>query len=149
MTLAFSVPNFVLLQGVISGLNYGLLALGLVLIYRTNRLVNFSQAQLGVVVAVFMVKCHYDFGFNYWFCLVLALVLAGFLGSLCELILRRLFKRPRVLVMVATIGLSEVLLLLSLLPFMRPKNLYRPFPVPFDVSFSIGSFIFTPGEVFA
>ena len=61
-----SVPGFVLVQGVIVGLGYGLLALGLVLIYRTNRVLNFAQGQLGVVAAVFMVKLHADFHINYW-----------------------------------------------------------------------------------
>ena len=55
-----------MVQGAITGLSYGLLALGLVLIYRTNRVLNFSQGQLGVVGAVFMVKLYYDFGINYW-----------------------------------------------------------------------------------
>ena len=73
-------PSFVLVQGVITGLSYGLLAMGLVLIYRTNRVLNFAQGQLGVVAAVFMVKCFYDFGFNYWFALVLALGLAAAVG---------------------------------------------------------------------
>ena len=61
--------------------------------------------------------------------------------------LRRLFSRPRVLVMVATIGLSYVLLALTALPFIRPSNLYKPVPVPFDLSFSLGPFIITPTEV--
>ena len=142
-----SVPSFVLVQGVITGLGYGLLAMGLVLIYKTNRVLNFAQGQLGVVAAVFMVKCYYDFGFNYWFALVLAVVLAGVIGALSELLLRRLFNRPRVLVMVATIGLSQVLFVFTALPFIRPKNLYKPFPVPIDVSFHIGTYLFTPGEV--
>ena len=64
-----------------------------------------------------------------------------------ELVLRRLFNRPRVLVMVATIGLSYVLLALTALPFIRPSNLYKPVPVPFDLSFSLGPFIITPTEV--
>ena len=51
-----SIPSFVLVEGVITGLSYGLLALGLVLIYRTNRVLNFAQGQLGVVAAVFMAK---------------------------------------------------------------------------------------------
>ena len=50
--LAFAAPNFVLLQGVIIGLSYGLLAVGLVLIYRTNRVLNFAQGQVGVIAAV-------------------------------------------------------------------------------------------------
>ncbi len=145
--LTVSIPSFVLVQGVITGLGYGLLAMGLVLIYKTNRILNFAQGQLGVVAAVFMVKCFYDFGFNYWFALVLSVVLAGAVGALSELLLRRIFNRPRVLVMVATIGLSQVLFVFTALPFIRPKNLYKPFPVPFDISFHIGTYLFTPGEV--
>ncbi len=142
-----SIPSFVLVQGVITGLSYGLLAMGLVLIYKTNRVLNFAQGQLGVVAAVFMVKCFYDFGFNYWFALILSLLLAAAVGALSELLLRRLFNRPRVLVMVATIGLSQVLFVFTALPFIRPKNLFKPFPVPFDVSFHIGTYLFTPGQV--
>jgi ABC-type branched-subunit amino acid transport system permease subunit len=145
--LAFTVPGSQVLQGVILGLNYGLLAVGLVLIYRTNRVLNFAQGQLGVVAAVFMVKLYYDFGFNYWFALLIALALAAAVGALSELVLRRLFKRQRVLVMVATIGLSQVLYVLTALPFIIPKNLYKPFPVPINLSFSIGTVVFPPGDV--
>ena len=120
--LAFTAPNFVLLQGVIIGLGYGLLAVGLVLIYRTNRVLNFAQGQVGVIAAVFLVKLTADFKFEYWFALVLSIALAAAVGALSELVLRRLFNRPRVLVMVATIGLSQVLLALTALPFIRPKQ---------------------------
>jgi ABC-type branched-subunit amino acid transport system permease subunit len=142
-----SVPGFVLVQGVVNGLNIALLALGLVLIYKTNRVLNFAQGQLGVVAAVFMVKCYYDFHFNYWFALVIAVALAAGVGALCELVLRRLFNRPRVLVMVATIGLSQVLYIFTAFPFVRPKNLFKPFPVPLHLTFTIGSYQFTSGEV--
>jgi ABC-type branched-subunit amino acid transport system permease subunit len=145
--LALSAPNFVLVQGVFYGLGYGLLALGLVLVYRTNRVLNFAQGQIGVIAAVFLVKLTADYKFNYWFALVLSVGLAAFTGALSELVLRRLFNRPRVLVMVATIGLSYVLLALTALPFIRPSNLYKPVPVPFDLSFSLGGFIITPTEV--
>jgi ABC-type branched-subunit amino acid transport system permease subunit len=142
-----SVPGFVLLEGVVIGLNYGLLAMGLVLIYKTNRVLNFAQGQLGAVAAVFLVKCSQDFGFYYWFSFVLAIGLAAAIGALSELVLRRLFNRPRVLVMVATIGLSQVLLVLTQLPFMRPKNLARPFPVPIHLSFTVSGFVFSPAAV--
>jgi branched-chain amino acid transport system permease protein len=145
--MAFAVPNFVVVQGAITGLSYGLLALGLVLIYRTNRVLNFSQGQLGVVGAVFMVKLYYDFGINYWVALVVALALAAAAGAGSELVLRRLFKRPRVLVMVATIGLSQVLYLFTVLPFVRPNKLSLPFPVPIDLSFTLDGYRFTPGQV--
>jgi ABC-type branched-subunit amino acid transport system permease subunit len=142
-----SLPPSVVLEGAILGLNYGLLAVGLVLIYRTSRVVNFAQGQLGVVAAVFLVKLYYDFGFNYWVALVFAVALAAAAGALSELVLRRLFNRPRVLVMVATIGLSQVLFLFTVLPFIRPKKLFRAFPVPIHLTFHVGSFLFAPGDV--
>ncbi|HXQ90054.1 MAG TPA: ABC transporter permease [Acidimicrobiales bacterium] len=145
--IAVSLPSSVILEGAILGLNYGLLATGLVLIYRTSRVVNFAQGQLGVVAAVFLVKLYYDYGINYWAALIAALALAAGAGALSELVLRRLFDRPRVMVMVATIGLSQVLFLLTLLPFIRPKKLFRAFPVPVDWTFHIGTFLFPPGEV--
>src|SRR3974377_1981082 len=112
-----SIPAFVLVQGVVVGLNYGLLALGLVLVYKTNRVLNFAQGQLGVVAAVFLVKCTQGFNVDYCFSLVPALGLAACLGPLSELLLRRLFNRPRVLGMVATTGLSQVLFVFPALPF--------------------------------
>ena len=145
--LAVSAPDFVLVQGVFYGLGYGLLALGLVLVYRTNRVLNFAQGQIGVIGAVFLVKLTADFKFNYWFALALSIGLAAGAGALSELVLRRLFNRPRVLVMVATIGLSYVLLFLSALTFVRPSKLSLPVPVPFDLSFNIGQTVITPTQV--
>lgn len=142
-----SLPPSILLEGAVIGLDYGLLAVGLVLVYRTNRVLNFAQGQLGVVAAVFLVKCVYDFGLNYWFALALSLVLAAAAGAGSELLLRRIYTRSRVMVMVATIGLSQVLYLFTVLPFIRPRQLYRSFPVPIDWSFSIGTFRFVPADV--
>ena len=144
---ALSIPRFLLVEGVFTGLNFGLLALGFALIYRTNRVLNFAQGQLGVLAAVFLVKLHVDFGFNYWFALVLSLGLAATVAAISELGLRRVFNRSRVLVMVATIGLSQVFIALAALPFIRPKNVSSPFPVPITWSFTIGQFTFPPGEV--
>src|SRR5580704_10398329 len=118
--------------------------MGLVLIYRTNRVLNFAQGQVGVIAAVFLVKLTADFHFEYWFALVLSIALAAGAGALSELVLRRLFNRQRVLVMVATIGLSQLLLALTALPFIRPKNLYEQVPVPFDLSFTVGGTIIPP-----
>ena len=145
--IGVSLPSSVLVEGIIIGLNYGLLAVGLTLVYRTSRVINFAQGQLGVVAAVFMVKLYYDYRINYIAAAVAALVLAMAVGALSELLLRRLASRPRVLLMVATIGLSQVLFLFTVLPFIRPKQLFRAFPVPLHWSFAIGSFVFPPGDV--
>ena len=94
-----------------------------------------------------MAKLAADFHFNYWIALTVSLGLAAGAGALCELTLRRIFNRQRVLVMVATIGLSQVLFLFTALPFVRPKKLAQPFPVPINLTFSINGFAFTSGQV--
>jgi len=145
--IGVSLPSSIVVEGAVLGLNYGLLAVGLALIYRTSRVINFAQGQLGVVAAVFMVKLYFDYRINYVAAAVAALVLAMAVGALSELVLRRLSTRPRVMLMVATIGLSQVLFLFTVLPFIRPKQLFRAFPVPIHWSFHIGTFVFPPGDV--
>jgi ABC-type branched-subunit amino acid transport system permease subunit len=141
------ITLFSIVQGLVAGLLYGLLALGLVLIYRTNRILNFSSGQLGVVAAVFLLKLTRDLDIPYFPSLVFVLVLGACLGALCELLLRRLFDRPRVLVMVATIGLSQVLFLLTLLPFVAPGDLFVEYPLPFHVTWHVGDGILRAGDV--
>lgn len=135
------------LQGLVAGLLYGLLALGLVLIYRTNRIINFAQGQLGVVAAVLLLKLAHDIGLFYWAALAFVLVIGVGVGALSELLLRRLFGRPRVIVMVATIGLAQVLYLLTLLPFIKPKNFFVPYPLPFRLTWHVGGGVLQPGDV--
>ncbi len=141
------ITLFSVLQGLVSGLLYGLLALGLVLIYRTNRVLNFAHGQLGVVLAVFLLKLTRDLDIPYLPSLVFCLALAAGLGALSELSLRRLAKRPRVLVMVATIGLSQVLFLITVLPFVAPDNFFVPYPVPIDLTIHVGGGILQSSDV--
>src|SRR3954471_13284123 len=142
-----SVPLSAVLDGVGVGLQYGLLAMGLVFIYRSSRVINFAQGQLGVTSAVLLVHLTADEHVPYGVALPLVLVVAALIGAACELTLRRLKDRPRLLVMVATIGLAQVLFLFSLLPFVRPKQAFVEYPLPFHLSFSLNSFIFQPGDV--
>ena len=141
------ITLFSVVQGLVAGLLYGLLALGLVLLYRTTRILNFSQGQLGVVTAVFLLKLTHDLHLFYWPSLLVVLVLSAALGALCELLLRRLFNRPRVIVMVATIGLSQVLFLFTVFPLVAPKDFFVPYPLPFNWTLTIGGGILQPGEV--
>ena len=142
-----SIPAFTLLQGLILGLNYGLLALGLILIYRTSRVLNFAHGQLGVVSAVLLAKLVVDFHIAYWPAALAVLVVGAGIGALTELVLRRLFDRPRLIVMVATIGIEQLLFVATLLPFVRPKKLFGPYPLPLHVHFTVGAYTFLPGDV--
>jgi ABC-type branched-subunit amino acid transport system permease subunit len=141
-----SLPLYVVVQGVIIGLTYGLLALGLVLIYKSSRILNFAHGELGAISAVLLERLVNDFSFPYWPTLLLTLVVAALIGAGTELLLRRLFTRPRFLMMVATIGLAQLLFVLSLLSFIQPEAGARPFPVPFSLKAHIDVFVLQPGH---
>src|SRR3954449_4704203 len=132
MTISLST----VLNGVSVGLQYGLLAMGLVLIYRSSRVLNFAHGQLGVTSAVLLVHLTADEHVPYGVALPIVLVVAAAIGAASELTLRRLRDRPRLLVMVATIGLSYVLVLFGFLPFVQPKQHFVEYPLPFHLSFT-------------
>ena len=47
-TMAYlQVNSGVLALGVITGMTYGILAVGLVLVYRSNRVINFAHGEIG------------------------------------------------------------------------------------------------------
>ena len=69
-----------LVLGIIVGLTYGILGLGLTLIYKSARFVNFAHGNLGVVSAVLFDKAVVDWGVPYWVALPVALAFGGALG---------------------------------------------------------------------
>ncbi len=140
-----------LVLGSVSGLTYGVLAIGLALIYKSGRFVNFAHGNLGVVCAVLFGKAVVDWGVPYWVALPIALAFGGALGALLELgVVRRLFHAPRLVLVVATIGVSQILLFLSLQRFMNAdQNALREsgYPVPFDAELTIGGVVLRGGEL--
>jgi branched-subunit amino acid ABC-type transport system permease component len=107
-------PAPVLLLGLIIGLTYGLLAVGLVLIYRTNRIINFAHGQVGAFGAAFfgieVVRWHIP----YWLAFLPALLLAAGVGALAEAtVVRRLRKAPAIMSVVATLGVGQFLVLFA------------------------------------
>ena len=52
--------------GVIDGLTIGLLAVGIVLVYKANRFINLAHAQLGTLSAVLLAKFVLDWGLSWW-----------------------------------------------------------------------------------
>src|SRR5207302_1095938 len=55
-----------LVLGAINGLTIGLLAVGLVLVYKANRFINLAHAQLGTLSAVLLAKLAIDWGVSWW-----------------------------------------------------------------------------------
>lgn len=102
-------PAGILVYGLVQGSLAGLNSLGLVLLWRSTRLVNLAQPALGLVggVLVGLLVSYADWSF--WFAAPLGIGLGAFLGYISErLVLRRLQESPRAVLLVATVGLAAV-----------------------------------------
>jgi ABC-type branched-subunit amino acid transport system ATPase component/ABC-type branched-subunit amino acid transport system permease subunit len=133
MTLSAIVTWNLLFKGVVGGLITGLVAMGIVLVYRSTRVINFAVGNMGVpATALFAVMVAVS-GWPYWLSLVVALIVGTLTGVLIELtVIRRLFKAPRVIVFVATIGVAQLCEAITLsLPDYKTGTLITQFPQPF------------------
>jgi ABC-type branched-subunit amino acid transport system ATPase component/ABC-type branched-subunit amino acid transport system permease subunit len=96
--------------GVLSGLTYGLLAVGLVLIYRSSRIINFAYGQMGAIAVAVMGLLTHNLGFPYYLALIPALATGGAVGGVTELVVvRRLRNAPLLMSIVATLGVGALL----------------------------------------
>lgn len=110
--------------GIVQGCVYGLLALGLVLLYKSNRIFNFAQAEFGTVAALtgYFALNGKLFGIG-WHMPWLVAVLVGLLmgtgtAVLTErLVIRPLFTQPKVILVVGTVGVLLAAIALETLVF--------------------------------
>jgi branched-chain amino acid transport system permease protein len=95
-------------DGLAMGGLYGLLALALVVIYRSSRLINFAQGELAML-SVYLCLSFLKHA-NAWVAVPLALMVAFVVGALLELILLRRFKDGRDLnAVIVTVGMFTVI----------------------------------------
>ena len=99
-----------MLNGLLIGSLYSIVALGFVLIYKASQVINFAQGEFvmfaGYVIAFWILSLD----FNIVVAAFLALVVMVLVGLLVEwAVLRHLIGRPVVAVIMATIGLASFL----------------------------------------
>ncbi|MHB1787092.1 MAG: branched-chain amino acid ABC transporter permease, partial [Acidimicrobiales bacterium] len=103
-------PIGIILLGVVYGSVTALGAMGIILIYRANRFINFAQGALGSLVGVLaigMVKVH---GVPYFVALPLAVLAGAIIGAVIEFgVIRRFRTATRLVLTVASIGLAQLL----------------------------------------
>jgi branched-chain amino acid transport system permease protein len=108
--LLFGPPTALFLFGIATGALYGLIATGLILIYRTNRIINFAAAAIGAVPAIFAVLLQVLKGTPYWLTFLITVVGGVGLGALTDVaVIRRFRTAPRLILTVATIGVAQLL----------------------------------------
>jgi ABC-type branched-subunit amino acid transport system ATPase component/ABC-type branched-subunit amino acid transport system permease subunit len=127
---ALTFSGDIIFSGFIQGLVYALVAFGLLLIFRATGVINFAQGQIGAFGGYAMALLYIQYGIPYGLSVPLALAAGALLGVATELILRRLFTQPRLLLFVATLGVTQLIQLLQLrLPIPEDQAATARYPV--------------------
>lgn len=96
--------------GLVFGSGTALMTLGLVLVYRSSRVINFSQAAYGANSAIFFLLLTTAEHWNYWLALVVSVLATAAAAFLVELlILRHFANAPRLVMTLITVALLLVL----------------------------------------
>ena len=146
--------------GVVRGLVYGLLALGIVLIYKGSRTINFAHPFFGLLAAYVCWWLTYRAAFlpfsqgsrpRFVVSAILAIALVGLNGYAIEhSIMRKLRGAPRLVMLVATIALAQGTLGFVVLVFNRNEqqaNQARTLPSVLRTSFKFGDRIVTGADI--
>ncbi len=148
----YSAPPAILFLGAVLGSLSALVAMGIVLIYRANRFINFAQGDLGAVAAVLGVSLLATQGWPFFGALAAGLAAALVLGAVVEfLFIRRFSKAPRLILTVASIGIAQLLQAAQLvLPAVFGLDFApQDFPTPFDFSFRWHPVVFRGNHILA
>jgi branched-chain amino acid transport system permease protein len=145
-------PMAIMFQGLVFGLLNALIAVGIVLIYRSHRIINFAQAALGVGGGVFTANLISLLGWNYFLSFAAGVLVAAGLGLIFQLFfVIRFFNAPRLALTILTIAAVPAIQFatgfISGLPIFPPLQdrtqdqlLGQNIDLPFD------SFVFHVGE---
>jgi ABC-type branched-subunit amino acid transport system ATPase component/ABC-type branched-subunit amino acid transport system permease subunit len=134
-----------LVLGVLDGLTVGLLAVGLVLVYKSNRFLNLAQAQLGTLSALLLAKFVLDWKWNWWITFVVVIAVGVVTGLVSErFVIGRLRRKggTPVRLLLLSVALSQVLLGLTFIPALNPNpNDAALYPQPFTSNIHVGGVV--------
>ncbi|HET7482058.1 MAG TPA: branched-chain amino acid ABC transporter permease [Actinomycetota bacterium] len=122
-------PNAFVVIGVSQGCVYGLVALGLVLVYKGSRVFNFAQGEFGTFAAyfVFLMLEQWKLGIPYIVAALLAVLAVILLGLAMErVVVRPLLNAPRINLLVATIAFALFSISMQLILFHPEPHVLDP-----------------------
>ncbi|MBI2168627.1 MAG: ATP-binding cassette domain-containing protein [Actinobacteria bacterium] len=146
----FPTPTSVLFLGAILGMLSALVALGIVLVYRANRIINFAAGDLGAVAGVLAVSLIVGPKWPFWPSLFAGLAAGVAMGAVVEfLFVRRFSRSPRLILTVATIGIATIMQGLQLIvPTWFGYDIApQDFPQPFSWTMRWDPLIFRGGHL--
>jgi branched-chain amino acid transport system permease protein len=139
--VADKAPIGIVLVGVFTGSVTALLAIGLILIYRANRFINFAYGSMGSLLGVMAIGLHLQHGWPFFLVLPLGIIAGGLVGIAVEFfVVRRFYNSSRLVLTVASIGLAQLLGYFELRGSQAIKfiALTGGFKVPISFQFDVG-----------
>ena len=148
VALTMDAPRQIVFIGLIEGLSIGLLSLGIILIYRTSRVINFAVGSIGALAASMLALTVVNYGWNYWFAFALAMVTGAAFAAVMELtVITRLFTAPRVILLVATIGIAQLADLFRIALPDLGVQLGARYPLPFSGEWTVAGVRISSAEL--
>lgn len=139
------IPPGVVVYGLVLGGLSSMTAMGLILIYRALRIVNFAQAAIGGLAGGFAILATSGWGLNYYESVLIGIIIAAITGIVVELtVVARLRNSPRLILTVATLGILQILGAAEVgLPHLASSiNANVSLTTPFSFSFRINPLTF-------
>ena len=139
-------------SGLILGGLTSLNALGMALIWRSNRVLNIAQGDLGTLPATLVLLMLEAWKLPFLFLAPVGVLAAVVCGVVIEMLfIRRFAQSSRLILMVVTLGISQLLTFAALM-LPRAWGLIpaeRTFPPPFGGQLTIGAVIFNANDLMA
>jgi branched-chain amino acid transport system permease protein len=139
--LADKAPWGIVVTGMIFGTVTALLAMGLILIYRTNRFINFAYGSMGSFGGVIAIGLHKEQGMDFFAALPIGVAIGIATGFVVDLIVRRFRATSRLLLTVASIGIGQLLATAEFLITTKVQKfiaLTGGFSIPLDMEMDLG-----------
>ncbi len=132
-----------LINGLVLGSIYALIAVGYTMVYGIIQLINFAHGEIFMFGAYFAFLCVTVFKLSFWLALPISMLLCALMGMLIDFIAYRpLRNAPRLSALITAIGVS---LVLQNLARMIWGAKWRPFPDEAKPSFLTANAISLPG----
>src|SRR6188472_475277 len=94
--ILYPAPSAILFLGLVLGSLSALVAMGLVLVYRANRIVNFAQGDMGAIASVLAASLYVGPKWPFFVCITVGFLAALLVGFLVEVgFIRRFSNAPR------------------------------------------------------
>jgi len=139
--LGDKAPFGIVVAGVIVGTVTALLAMGLILIYKTSRFINFAYASMGSLAGVTAIGLHLEKGMPFFVALPIGVAIGVVTGALVELIVRRFRNSSRLLLTVASIGIAQILSVIEAVIAIKALgfvSLTGGFEIPLGLTLDLG-----------